>query len=192
MGNFDQNIDVEIYDVYEEEENQKICLSCFDKNDKLFLFYGMSSNRKDWLLITEITNEQVKKYDISLAKKFNLDSNNINFTITNKEYGFKFGRLISDDNIFYSLFLGNDVGYQVQGDFNSNLSLLLLNSLNKMEKVPSLQDYIVLFEKIILDNDIEFTNIKISAYKDFSQVCSFELADKYKENAHQKALNLKK
>lgn len=78
-----------------------------------------------------------------------LTSENIGYTRTSQEYGFKFGRLITDDYSFYSLFLRDDVGYQIEGNFNENLSVELLSVLNKFDKMPSLMEYTTIFERLL-------------------------------------------
>lgn len=192
LGNFDQNVNVEIFDAIQDEEQKKIVLSCFDKNDKLFLFHGISSNKKDLLLITEITNDYEKKYDIALSKRFELTLDNINLILTDKEYDFKFGRLITDNINFYSLFLGNNISYQIVGDFDKNISSHLISELNKLEDIPTLQKYVSIFEKIILDENMDFSNLKISAYKDFMVNCLLEFGKPLDSQKHQKILTLKK
>lgn len=106
------------------------------------------------LKITKETNEETLEYDLTLAKKFTLNSNNINFTRSNQIYGFKFGRLITDSNNFYSLFLRDDIGYQIQGNLNTNIVKELLSELNKLENLPKLTDYINIFERILSVRDI--------------------------------------
>lgn len=192
LGNFDQNVNVEIFEVIQDEENKKIILSCFVKNDKLFLFHGISTDRKDLLLINEISNDYEKKYDIALAKKFELTPDNINLTLMDKEYDFKFGRLITDNINFYSLFLGNNISYQIVGDFDKNISSHLISELNKLEDIPTLQKYISIFEKIILDENMDFSNLKISAYKNFMVNCLLEFGKPLDSQKDQKVLTLKK
>ena len=90
LGNFEGKTEIDFYDKIDD--------------DNLFVFYGYSSDRTDLLKITKDTNEETLEYDLTLAKKFTLNSNNINFTRSNQSYGFKFGRLITDSNNFYSFF----------------------------------------------------------------------------------------
>ena len=135
LGKFSKKTDVELFDIISDDENEKILLCCTDEENNMFLFYADSTDRKDWLKITKISNDDEKTYDISLAKKFLLTSENIGYTRTSQEYGFKFGRLITDDYSFYSLFLRDDVGYQIEGNFNENLSEELLSVLNKFNGI---------------------------------------------------------
>ena len=134
LGNFEWKTEIDFYDKIDDDKEKKIRLWCTDSDDNLFVFYGYSSDRTDLLKITKETNEETLEYDLTLAKKFALNSNNINFTRSNQIYGFKFGRLITDSNNFYSLFLKNDIGYQIEGNFNENLSEELLTVLNKFDK----------------------------------------------------------
>ena len=173
LGNFPKKINTELFDII--EEGKKILLCCSDINNNMFLFYGMSSNKKDQLLIAKITNIDEKKYDISLAKKFPLNKDNIDFTRADKEYGFKFGRLITDDKNFYSLFLSNNVGYQIQIDFNINVSHKLLKYLNQLENQPSLLEYTSIFEKILQEENIDSFQGTIMAYKDFLRLTFIDL-----------------
>ena len=98
LGNFEGKTKIDFYDKIDDDKEKKIRLWCTDSDDNLFVFYGYSSDRTDLLKITKGTNEETLEYDLTLAKKFTLNSNNINFTRSNQIYGFKFGRLITDSN----------------------------------------------------------------------------------------------
>ncbi len=166
---------------------KKIRLWCTDSDDNLLVFYGYSSDRTDLLKITKETNEETIEYALTLAKKFTLNSNNINFTRSNQSYGFKFGRLITDSNNFHSLFLRDDIGYQIQGDLNTNIVKELLSELNKLENLTKLTYYLNIFERILTVKNIHFSMLSISAFKDFENVGSFQINDE-----KSKSLTLKK
>ncbi len=187
LGNFEGKTEIDFYDKIDDDKEKKIRLWCTDSDDNLFVFYGYSSDRTDLLKITKETNEETLEYDLTLAKKFTLNSNNINFTRSNQIYGFKFGRLITDNNNFYSLFLRDDIGYQIQGDLNTNIVKELLNELNKLENLPKLTDYLNIFERILSVKDIHFSMLSISAFKDFENIGSFQINDE-----KSKSLTLKK
>lgn len=177
LGKFSKKTDVELFDIISDNENEKILLCCTDEENNMFLFYSNSTDRKDWLKITKISNDDERTYDISLAKKFLLTLENIGYTRTSQEYGFKFGRLITDDYSFYSLFLRDDVGYQIEGNFNENLSEELLTVLNKFDKMPSLMEYTTIFERLLDEKSCKFSQLQISAYKDFARVGLINLGD---------------
>lgn len=187
LGNFEGKTEIDFYDKIDEDKEKKIRLWSTDSDDNLFVFYGFSSDRKDLLKIIKETNEEALEYDLILAKKFNLNSNNINFTRFNRSYGFKFGRLITDSNNFYSLFLRDDIGYQIQGDLRADIVKELLSELNKLENLPKLTDYLDIFERILTVKDIHFSTLSISAFKDFENVGSFQINDE-----KSKSLTLKK
>lgn len=187
LGNFEGKTEIDFYDKIDDDKEKKIRLWCTDSDDNLFVFYGYSSDRTDLLKITKETNKETLEYDLTLAKKFTLNSNNINFTRSNQIYGFKFGRLITDSNNFYSLFLRDDIGYQIQGDLNTNIVKELLNELNKLENLPKLTDYLNIFERILSIKDIHFSMLSISAFKDFENIGSFQINDE-----KSKSLTLKK
>ena len=189
LGNFEGKAEIDFYDKTDNEEEKKVRLWCTDSNDDIFVFYGYSSDRTDLLKITKETNEETLEYDLALAKKFILDSDNINFTRTKQIYGFKFGRLITDSNNFYSLFLSDDIGYQIQGDLNVNMVKELLSELNKLENIPKLADYLNIFERILIVKDIHFSMLSISAFKDFENLGSITISN---EEVQQKILTKKK
>ena len=136
LGRFDDKVEVDFYDRVESKKGTKIRLWCTDSEGNLFIFYGISCDRKDWLKIIKETNEEELEYDISLAKKYSLNLENINFTRTKQIYDFKFGRLVTDEKTFYSLFLGSDIIYQILGNFNGNVIKDLLNQLNELKNEP--------------------------------------------------------
>ena len=75
------------------------------------------------------------------------------------------------------MFLRDDIGYQIEGNFNENLSEDLLTVLNKFEKIPSLMEYTTIFEQLLAEKNCKFSQLQISAYKDFARVGLINLRD---------------
>lgn len=189
LGRFDDKVEVDFYDRVENKKGTKIRLWCTDSEGNLFIFYGISCDRKDWLKIIKETNEEELEYDISLAKKYSLNLENINFTRTKQIYDFKFGRLVTDEKTFYSLFLGSDIIYQILGNFNGNVIKDLLNQLNELKNEPKFMDFLNVFNKVLTNNKIQYFVSSISAIKDFELTSSFQLNIKDKKKIYIKEKN---
>ena len=182
LGSFEDKVDVELYDMVDNENESSIRLWCSDNLGNLFIFYGMSTNRNNLLKIVKETNEQEYEYDISLSKKFPLNEDNIDFTRYGNIYDVKFGRLITNEKDFYSLFMGNDLGYQIQGDFNVSLTSSLITRINKLPSIPTLPDYIKIFEDVLLENDCKFSKMQILAFKEFVRTCNLNVNNEVLKN----------
>ena len=74
------------------------------------------------------------------------------------------------------MFLRDDIGYQIQGDLNTNIVKEFIK-LNKLENLPKLTDYLNIFERILSVKDIHFSMLSISAFKDFENIGSFQIND---------------
>ena len=182
LGSFEDKVDVELYDMVDNENESSIRLWCSDNLGNLFIFYGMSTNRNNLLKIVKETNEQEYEYDISLSKKFPLNEDNIDFTRYGNINDVKFGRLITNEKDFYSLFMGNDLGYQIQGDFNVSLTSSLITRINKLPSIPTLPDYIKIFEDVLLENDCKFSKMQILAFKEFVRTCNLNVNNEVLKN----------
>ena len=182
LGTFDGKTEVELYDMVDNENESSIRLWCSDNLGNLFIFYGMSTNRNNLLKIVKETNEQEYEYDISLSKKFPLNEDNIDFTRYGNINDVKFGRLITNEKDFYSLFMGNDLGYQIQGDFNVSLTSSLITRINKLPSIPTLPDYIKIFEDVLLENDCKFSKMQILAFKEFVRTCNLNVNNEVLKN----------
>lgn len=189
LGRFDDKVEVDFYDRVESKKGTKIRLWCTDSEGNLFIFYGISCDRKDWLKIIKETNEEELEYDISLAKKYSLNLENINFTRTKQIYDFKFGRLVTDEKTFYSLFLGSDIIYQILGNFNGNVIKDLLNQLNELKNEPKFMDFLNVFNNVLTNNKIQYFVSSISAIKDFELTSFFQLNIKDKKKIYIKEKN---
>lgn len=189
LGRFDDKVEVDFYDRVESKKGTKIRLWCTDSEGNLFIFYGISCDRKDWLKIIKETNEEELEYDISLAKKYSLNLENINFTRTKQIYDFKFGRLVTDEKTFYSLFLGSDIIYQILGNFNGNVIKDLLNQLNELKNEPKFMDFLNVFNNVLTNNKIQYFVSSISAIKDFELTSSFQLNIKDRKKIYIKEKN---
>lgn len=62
------------------------------------------------------------------------------------------------------------------GDERIN-SLLLLSVLNKFDKMPSLMEYTTILELLLDEKSCKFSQLQISAYKDFARVGLINLSD---------------
>lgn len=182
LGNFkNEEYLVEIYDVRVVDKNNKVRLCFTDETGNIFIIYGKSNDKKDNLLINKSSNEKDCMYDISLAKKAEINKDNIELTRTDKTYGLKFGRLITDDKTFYSLFLGNEVVYQIEGDFDKGMKEALISKLNKVENNPQLVDFIKIVETITQENGISFNEATIRTFKSFYKIGEFKIGGKKEE-----------
>ena len=189
LGDFNEKIDVDLYEIIEEDIQKKIKLSCFDLNDNLFIFYGQSSNKNEILKIKKFIGNQEYEYDIALAKKYKLNEENIEFIRTGNVLNFKFGRLVTDKNSFYSILLGEDVGYQIKGDFSQDLTSHILNEINRLDKSPNLQTYLEIFKNILEKKQIKYTTVNISAFKNYEQIAFLQIKE---ENVQKDSTTIKK
>lgn len=189
LGRFDDKVEVDFYDRTESKKGTKIRLWCIDSEGNLFIFYGISCDRKDLLKIIKETNEEEFEYDISLAKKYSLNLENINFTRTKQIHNFKFGRLVTDEKTFYSLFLGSDIAYQILGNFNGNVTKDLLNRLNELKSEPKFMDFLNVFNNVLTNNRIQYFISSITAIKDFELTGSFQLNIEDKKKVYIKEKN---
>lgn len=176
LGNL-KNINlVNIYSVDEKKGIVKAWIDDIDGN--IIIFNLVSSKIEDLLKIVKITNDCEKEYDISLSKRFELNDKNIELTRSLQNYNFKFGRLVTNLKDFYTIFINNDIGYKIEGDFNSNISEELLKELNKLEKVPRFLEYVNLFEKILKQNNITFDSVTITYFKEFKILEEIKIGEK--------------
>lgn len=165
LGHFNEKTEVEIYSCI-EGDGRKIRLWCSDLEDNLFVFYAITNDKKEMLQILKVTNEKTDEYDLSLIKKFDVTSDNIELTKSGKTYNFKFGRLVTNDNNFYSIFMSGDIVYQIVGDFDKVLTSSIINVLNNFDMLPTLKEFINNLEIVLLNSSCSFSELKISAFKD--------------------------
>lgn len=183
LGSFEGKVDVELYDVVENKNESSIRLCCSDNLGNLFIFYALSTNRNNLLKIIKETNEQEYEYDLSLSKKFSLNEDNIDFTRHGNINDVKFGRLITNEKDFYSIFIGNDLGYQIQGDFDVSLTPSLITRINKLQSIPTLFDYMQIFEEVLLENNCKFSKMQIFAFKEFVRTCNLNINNETIKNS---------
>ena len=174
IGDFDNNI--EVLGLI-EKENIKMLFS--DKNFNMYIINLTDNNINH---IKKISDNKELIYDLTLAKKFELNEENINFIKTDKVYNTKFGRLITDNKSFYSLFLGNNVGYQVEIEFTDDNTIdlnNLLNIINSFNEIPSFLEFVKIFETLLINNN--YNCINLCAYKDLKKIGDFKIENKTKQ-----------
>ena len=171
LGKFESKAEVELYENIKNDVEEKTIVYCTDVNSDLLMFYIDSTDKKDYLKLTKVTYSGDRKYDLALAKKFELTKENIELTRTDKVYNFKFGRLITDEKTFYTIFLSEDNVYKIEIEEPNNIPNIsnIINSLNSLEQMPSLMNYIDIFSK----QNISFKSAKTEVYKDFVNIGTY-------------------
>ena len=184
IGNFDKKVEVSLYDILEDEECTKVTLYFFDLDDSLFTICPTSNNKNDILKITKEDNTREIYYDLSILKKFELTEENIQLTRTSNVLNTRFGRLITDNKTFYSLFLGNNIAYQINIEYSNDSETVLTESLvkklNLLSNVPRLMDYVTLFSNQLEENNCEFDELSLFSFKNFELVTSLIVAESNK------------
>ena len=179
LGNFPTKTEVELYESKETEDENYSKLWCSDLDGNILIFYLESILKKDKTKIEKLTNDSYRIYDLSLAKKFKLTSENIDMIQTSKIFNFKFGRLITDEKSFYNLFLGDNVCYQIQ--INDNQEELnakdLLTLLNQLEIIPTFKNYTDIFAQLICEKQINYSLMLLGAYKNFESLGRLKLQE---------------
>lgn len=177
LGNFDNQVEIELYDVFEKDDEKKERIWCSDKDENIFIFYASSTDKKDLLKIKKDANDKTLDYDISLAKKFKLNKDNIEYTRSGNITNFKYGRFITDNKELYSIFMSENLGYQIIGDFDIDISELLISKLNKLDHSPMLIDIVKIIEEIKIDINCNFSEIRIDVFKDFKEISSLNITN---------------
>ena len=177
LGNFNNEINVEIYEIIKEENNKSIKLYCTDNDDLIFVFCPVSTKKEDTYKFELTTDEGIFEYDLSFSKKYKLSKENIDLIRTKNIYDFKFGRLITNNKNFYNIFLGDDICYEIQINFKNDVIFAedLLFELNKYPKKPNFLEYIKIFENLLKVKNIDFINVNLSSFKNFEKIGSINL-----------------
>ena len=194
-GIFPVLVELNLYDVKKKNDNiTDVIVYCTDFYHNIFTFSLYSDERNNLNIIQKSTNEGDVKYDVSLSKKYELTKYNVDLIKTDKQYNFKYGRLVTDEKSFYSIFLGNDKSYQLTINFKND-SLTkddLLKKLNSLDSEPNFMTIVRIFESILMSNNLEYSSLKIDYYEDFEKKESIQLDNNLNYKDDRKNLKLKK
>ncbi len=175
IGNFEDKTFVELYEINKEKGIITGAISDIDGN--IFLINLLSSNKNNYTIIKVVSNINEKEYDLSLIKKSNLSKDNIELCRNGQLYDHKFGRLITDNKSFYSIFFPNNICYQIKTNSNNKLNIKsLLLTINSFEKQPNLKELIESIKSLFEEYSIEVHGFLI--FKDSACLGDFS----YKEN----------
>lgn len=184
VGNFEGKTEIELYEIHNTDDKKEIKIWLSDLDGNIFILTACTTSKADISKIEKLTNDNHLIYDLSLAKKFKLTSDNVRLTQTGIKYDFKFGRLITDNKTFYNLFLGNNICYQLSIEFvEQPISIeKMLYKLNQLEKSPKFIDYTQIFDSLITEDKLKFTIINLSAFQNFEMVGNITIDGNYKCN----------
>lgn len=184
VGNFEGKTEIELYEIHNTDDKKEIKIWLSDLDGNIFILTACTTSKADISKIEKLTNDNHLIYDLSLAKKFKLTSDNVRLTQTGIKYDFKFGRLITDNKSFYNLFLGNNTCYQLSIEFVEQPVSIekLLYKLNQLENSPKFIDYIQIFDSLITEDKLKFTIINLSAFQNFEMIGNMTIDGNYKYN----------
>lgn len=184
VGNFEGKTEVELYETHDTDDKKEIKIWLSDLDGNIFILTPFTTSKADISKIEKLTNDNHLIYDLSLAKKFKLTSDNVRLTQTGIKYDFKFGRLITDNKSFYNLFLGNNTCYQLSIEFVEQPVSIekLLYKLNQLENSPKFIDYTQIFDSLITADKLKFTIINLSAFQNFEMIGNITIDGNYKCN----------
>lgn len=186
IGNFDTHVEFYFHSKSEEkDDNQWFKIWSYDKEDNIFIINVSSNNRTDlFRIIKENADGTINNYNLSLSKKFPLDSANIEFTKCSKEYNFKDGRLIIDGLENYNLFLGSELVIAVNiKKLEKPISIeYLLSQLNSSNEQISLYGYLKILDNFFQTNQTNFGDITVTVLKNFSIIQSFVVSQQEEKN----------
>lgn len=177
-GNFADEVGIEQLDL--SKDYSRCFVEDLDKVSYVFYLYNTDSSQygiieKDGGLL----------YDLKLLKNSNLNYDNVDICRTGNVSNFKFGRFITDNKTFISVFLANDVCYQLL--FNSDELLDTKPILDKLNKVDDLS-----FKKFtdIVDECQEGLDlISLKIYKDFETIGVIEFTKEEKTKQYAKTID---
>jgi len=184
VGNFEGKTEMELYEIHNTDDKKEIKIWLSDLDGNIFILTPFTTSKADISKIEKLTNDNHLIYDLSLAKRFKLTSDNVRLTQTGIKYDFKFGRLITDNKSFYNLFLGNNICYQLSIEFVEQPVSIekLLYKLNQLEKSPKFIDYTNIFDSLITEDNLKFTMINLFAFQNFEMAGNVTIDDNYKSN----------
>lgn len=186
LGDFPKSIEVYLYKEMNNEEKQQIKLWCGDDENRIFIFCPLSTNKNDTTIIECYDNNSNYTYNIALLKKHEITNDNIELARFDKQYNFRHGRLITDEKTYYSVFISNDIAYQIQLD-NQNIAVPTDKVLKKLNKSDTMSFTVFneIFEQLFLQESCSVAVKAIAAYKDFEMIGHINL-EKHNEVKKQK------
>ena len=170
IGNFDEYANVFIEEA--DDQDRVTIFKCRDKDDYMIYFYGMSPDKKNRLKLSKRKYNYNFRYDLSMAKNNELNKDNIELTRSDYILDTKYGRLATDRNSFYNLFVGKDKVYRIEGDFNGDISLQLakrVNSVKNEERIIRLPEYANIFNRLLDENKLDYSEITLTDYVNFQK-----------------------
>lgn len=182
LGKFNDKIEVNIYDIINDDNDKEVILYCEDKEGSIFTFRSFSSKKDKIKRVMKISDISEIEYDFSLVKKHILTIDNIELTRTGKIFDFKYGRLITDEKTFYSIFLSGNVCHQIIIDVDTPITNMILYKLNKLEREPSLNIFIKIIQGSLSES---IKSCVVRSYKDF-----YKIIDINNDNKDDKKLQL--
>ena len=102
IGFFDPVMIAEVYD--RDKKRGRVDLVLSDKDDSLFIITPRSNSKNDLTIVRKLSGDIEERYDLSIVKKNDITTDNVDLCRCDKIYNTKFGRLITDRKTYVTAF----------------------------------------------------------------------------------------
>ncbi len=173
IGFFDPVMIAEVYD--RDKKRGRVDLALSDKDDNLFIITPRSNSKNDLTIVRRLCGDTEERYDVSIIKKNDVTTDNVDLCRCDKIYNTKFGRLITDRKTYVTALFGDHNIYQMLSDFSNPIDVdTLLADINSREEKPTFKDFTDSLEKVITEE--EMNNIlELNCYDGFCKTTSIKV-----------------
>ena len=173
IGFFDPVMIAEVYD--RDKKRGRVDLVLSDKDDSLFIITPRSNSKNDLTIVRKLSGDIEERYDLSIVKKNDITTDNVDLCRCDKIYNTKFGRLITDRKTYVTALFGDHNIYQMLSDFSSPVDVeALLADINSREVKPTFKDFTDSLGKVITEEEMD-NILELNCYDDFCKTSSIKV-----------------
>lgn len=173
IGFFEPVMIAEVYDRNKQRGRVDLVLS--DKDNALFIITPKSNSKGDLNIIKKLSGNTEEVYDITIVKKNDVTTDNVDLCRCDKIYNTRFGRVISDRKTYVTALFGDHNIYQMLCDFSKPIDIEpLLADINARDDKPSFKEFTEGLEKVVPEEEMD-NIIELNSYDEFVKTSSIKV-----------------
>ena len=173
IGFFEPVMVAELY--ARDKVRGKVEVALSDKDDDLFIITPKSNSKGDLNIVRKLSGDTEEKYDVSIIKKNDITTDNVDLCRCDKVYNTKFGRVITDRKTYVTALFGDHNIYQMLCDFSKPIDVeSLVSDINSKESKPSFKDFTDGLEKVVPEDEMD-NILELNCYDNFDKISSIKV-----------------